>query len=80
MSLLWTIGYAGAFNSSSETLNRVWWTAAYTVRLNLMQDYFGSILIDRGGRCVCVCVCVCVRVFVFVNVCMFECVYVCMCV
>eukprot|EP00939_MAST-03C_sp_MAST-3C-sp1_P004722 g4722.t1 len=43
-------GYLGGFRSSSLRLEQMWWTGAYTVRLNLMQDYFGSILMDRGDR------------------------------
>ncbi len=31
-------------------MEKIFWTAAYTLRLNLMEDYFGSILEDRGDR------------------------------
>ena len=43
-------GYVGSFSSSNDELTRIWWTAAYTVRLNLMGSYMGSILMDRGDR------------------------------
>ena len=43
--------YTGAFHApDDELLERVWWTAAYTVRVNFLRDFFGSILIDRGDR------------------------------
>lgn len=42
--------YEGSFISNNERLNRIWYTAAYTVRLNLLKDYFGAILMDRGDR------------------------------
>eukprot|EP00048_Salpingoeca_helianthica_P004759 m.80649 g.80649 ORF g.80649 m.80649 type:complete len:921 (+) comp13333_c0_seq4:81-2843(+) len=42
--------YQGSFSSSDSTLTQVWWTAAYTVKVNLLSSYFGSILIDRGDR------------------------------
>lgn len=44
------VNYEGSFFSDNALLNRIWYTAAYTVRLNLMKDYFGAILIDRGDR------------------------------
>lgn len=40
--------YEGSFNSNDEQLNRIWYTAAYTVRLNLLKDYFGAILMERS--------------------------------
>ncbi len=42
--------YSGSFVSSDDTMNRVWWTGAYTVKLNLLQDFFGAVLVDRGDR------------------------------
>jgi len=42
--------YAGSFSSSDTMLNRIWYTAAYTVKTNLLKDYFGSILVNRGDR------------------------------
>ena len=44
------MGYAGSFAASDPTLERIWWVAAYTVRLTAQADYFGSILMDRGDR------------------------------
>lgn len=41
---------AGAFHSSEPLLNRIWETGAYAVKLNLHEDYFGSILVERGDR------------------------------
>jgi hypothetical protein len=42
--------YLGSFNSNDSELNRIWYTAAYTVKAALCKDYFGSILMDRGDR------------------------------
>jgi hypothetical protein len=42
--------YDGSFNCSDPTLNSIWYTGAYTVRLNFLKDYFGAILMDRGDR------------------------------
>lgn len=42
--------YEGSFNSDSDILNRIWYTAAYTVRLNFLKDYFGAILMERSDR------------------------------
>jgi hypothetical protein len=42
--------YLGSIQTENRVLNRIWWTAAYTVKLNLLPDSFGSILIDRGDR------------------------------
>ncbi len=44
------INYQGEFKSNNKLLNRIWYTAAYVVRANLLKDYFGSILIERGDR------------------------------
>jgi hypothetical protein len=45
-----TTNYNGSFSSDNEMLNRIWYTAAYDVRVNLKQDYFAAILVDRGDR------------------------------
>lgn len=42
--------YRGAFQSSEPLLDRIWETGAYAVKLNLHEDYFGSILMERGDR------------------------------
>jgi alpha-L-rhamnosidase len=42
--------YNGSFLCSDPMLTRIWYTGAYTVKLNLLQNYFGAILIDRGDR------------------------------
>ena len=42
--------YEGSFSCSDSLLTRIWYTGAYTVKLNLMKDYFGAILMDRGDR------------------------------
>lgn len=44
------VNYEGYFNSNDSVLNRIWYTAAYTVRLNLLKDYFGAILMERSDR------------------------------
>ena len=44
------VNYEGRFDSNDATLNRIWYTAAYTVRLNLLKDYFGAILMERSDR------------------------------
>lgn len=44
------VNYEGSFNSNNDELNRIWYTAAYTVRLNLLKDYFGAILMERSDR------------------------------
>ena len=45
------VNYTGAFAAAGDDLvTRVWYTAAFTVRLNLERDYFGAILVDRGDR------------------------------
>ena len=31
-------------------LTRIWYVGAYTVKLNLLSNYFGAILVDRGDR------------------------------
>ena len=43
--------YTGAFHSAGDPLlERVWWTGAYTIRVLLLSDYMGSVLMDRGDR------------------------------
>ncbi|MCL5945888.1 MAG: hypothetical protein M1472_03415, partial [Planctomycetes bacterium] len=42
--------YQGGFSCSDPMLTRIWYTAAYTVKLNLLKHSFGSILMDRGDR------------------------------
>jgi alpha-L-rhamnosidase len=42
--------YDGSFSCSDPMLTRIWYTGAYTVKLNLLQNYFGAILMDRGDR------------------------------
>ncbi|MES2456462.1 MAG: alpha-L-rhamnosidase C-terminal domain-containing protein [Bacteroidota bacterium] len=42
--------YNGSFDCSDPELTKIWYTGAYTVKLNLMKDYFGAILMDRSDR------------------------------
>jgi len=42
--------YNGSFSCSDSLLTRIWYTGAYTVKLNLLRDDFGAILADRGDR------------------------------
>lgn len=42
--------YEGSFDSDSDLLDRIWYTAAYTVRLNFLKEYFGAILMERSDR------------------------------
>ncbi|MEI6565010.1 MAG: alpha-L-rhamnosidase C-terminal domain-containing protein [bacterium] len=42
--------YKGSFSCSDAMLTRVWYTGAYGVKLNLLKDYMGAILVDRGDR------------------------------
>lgn len=42
--------YNGSFSCSNPMLTRIWYTGAYTVKLNLLHHYFGAILMDRGDR------------------------------
>lgn len=44
------VNYEGSFECNDSTLSRIWYTAAYTVRLNLLKDYFGAILMERSDR------------------------------
>ena len=42
--------YMGSFSCSNEILTRIWYTGAYTVKLNLLKDHFGAILMERSDR------------------------------
>lgn len=42
--------YLGSFHSSNPLLDRIWETGAYAVKLNLLEDHIGAILMDRGDR------------------------------
>lgn len=42
--------YQGSFTCSDPLLTRIWYTGAYGVRVNLLKDYFGSTLRNRGDR------------------------------
>ena len=42
--------YTGSFSCSDPMLTRIWYTGAYTVKLNLLKNYFGAILMNRGDR------------------------------
>ncbi|TDE11271.1 alpha-L-rhamnosidase C-terminal domain-containing protein [Dyadobacter psychrotolerans] len=44
------VNYEGSFACSDHELTRIWYTGAYTVKLNLLKNYFGAILMDRGDR------------------------------
>lgn len=44
------VNYLGSFASNDSQLNKIWYTGAYTVKLNLMKDYFGAILMERSDR------------------------------
>lgn len=44
------LNYLGSFASSDNELNRVWYTGAYTVKLNVMKNYLGAILMERSDR------------------------------
>lgn len=44
------VNYEGSFHSDNEMLEKIWYAAAYDVRLNLRSDYFSAILVDRGDR------------------------------
>ena len=33
----------GALASSDDLINQIWWIAAYTVKVNLLPDYFGML-------------------------------------
>lgn len=42
--------YNGSFSCSDSMLTRIWYTGAYTVKLNLTGEYFGAVLMDRSDR------------------------------
>jgi hypothetical protein len=42
--------YNGSFSCSDSMLTRIWYTGAYTVKLNLEANYIGAILVERGDR------------------------------
>jgi alpha-L-rhamnosidase len=42
--------YMGSFACSDPELTRIWYTGAYTVKLNILKDYLGAILIERQDR------------------------------
>ncbi len=44
------VNYNGSFSCSDATLTRIWYTGAYTVKLNFQKDYFGAILMERSDR------------------------------
>jgi hypothetical protein len=45
------VNYTGSFSSAGDPLlERVWYTAAYTVRATAQSTYMGSILMNRGDR------------------------------
>lgn len=44
------VNYRGSFSCSDPLLTRIWYTGAYTVKLNLLKNYFSAILMDRGDR------------------------------
>lgn len=44
------VNYEGWFDCNDPQLTRIWYTGAYTVRLNLLKDYFGAILMERSDR------------------------------
>lgn len=44
------VNYKGSFACSDPELTRIWYTGAYTVKLNLQKDYFGAILMERSDR------------------------------
>ena len=45
------VNYEGTFSSAGDDLlTRIWYTAAYSVRVNLERDYFGAVLVNRGDR------------------------------
>jgi alpha-L-rhamnosidase len=44
------VNYQGSFSCSDPLLTRIWYTGAYGIRANLLQDYFGATLKERGDR------------------------------
>eukprot|EP01084_Bolivina_argentea_P075342 136580_1 len=45
------INYYGSFYSSQHNiLNKIWYSAAYAVKMNMLPSYYTAILMDRGDR------------------------------
>ncbi len=44
------VNYQGSFSCSDTLLTRIWYTGAYGVKLNLLKDFFGAILMERSDR------------------------------
>jgi hypothetical protein len=44
------VNYDGSFDCSDTLFTRMWYTGAYDVKLNLLYDYFGAILMERSDR------------------------------
>lgn len=44
------VNYSGSFSCSDPELTRIWYTGAYLVKINMLQDYFGAILMERSDR------------------------------
>lgn len=44
------VNYQGSFTCSDTMLNRIWYTGAYTVKLNLRKRDIGAILMERSDR------------------------------
>jgi hypothetical protein len=44
------MNYEGSFASDDSVLDRVWYTGAWSTRVNLLPNFFGSELLDRGDR------------------------------
>ncbi|MDB5159033.1 MAG: hypothetical protein JWR50_3740 [Mucilaginibacter sp.] len=44
------VNYNGSFSCSDAELTKIWYTGAYTVKLNMQKDYFGAILMERSDR------------------------------
>jgi alpha-L-rhamnosidase len=42
--------YNGSFKCSNPMLTKIWYVGAYGVKLNLLKDYYGAILMDRSDR------------------------------
>lgn len=42
--------YQGSFFCNDSIFSKIWYTGAYTVRLNLLKDHLGAILMERGDR------------------------------
>jgi hypothetical protein len=42
--------YEGSFSCSNDILTRIWYTGAYEVKMNLLKNHFGAILMNRGDR------------------------------